>query len=205
LPIMAILVVKSPSGPMLAKPPMEPHWEDLTWSWAWSTGHIASDQKLEPAAKAAWPYALLCAWTYLNDRDSAHDLMEHAVRNAGEYFVRHPDSTEQKLTARIRSVIRRRAKQIARQRRREIASGSLLDLEHLGVAAGEVEERAIANELFSRLSPFAQNVLNRREFGYTWREIAAEVDLDHTVVRRAYFRELQSLLRSLSRPGEPPR
>jgi len=32
--------------------------------------------------------------------------------NAGEYFARHPDSTEQKLTARIRSVIRRRAKQV---------------------------------------------------------------------------------------------
>ena len=186
---------------MLAMPPME----DLSWSWAWSTGHLAFDQKLEPAAKAAWRYAQLCAWTYLNDRDAAHDLMEHAVRNAGEYFVRHPDSTEQKLTARIRSVLRRRAKQVAHQRRREVASGSLFDLEHLRSSAGEVEESAIASELFSRLSPFAQSVLNRREFGYKWREIAAELDLDHTVVRRAYFRELQSLLRSLSRPGEPPR
>jgi len=202
---MSVLVVKSPSGPMLAKPPMEPHWEDLPWSWAWSTGQVDSDQVLEPAAKAAWPYALLCAWTYLNDRDLAHDLMEHAVRNAGEYFARHPDSTVQKLTARIRSVIRRRAKQAAHQRRREVASGSLLDLEHLRPSAGEVEEGAIASELFSRLSPFAQNILHRREFGYTWRDIAAELDLDHTVVRRAYFRELQSLLRSLSRPGEPPR
>ncbi len=202
---MSILVVKSPSGPTLAKPPMEPHREDLTWSWAWSTGHDASDQKLEPAAKAAWSYALLCAWTYLNDRDLAHDLMEHAVRNAGDYFVRYPDSTEQKLIARIRSVIRRRAKQIAHQRRREVASGSLLDLEHLRASAGEVEESAISSQLFSRLSPFAQNILHRREFGYTWRDIAAEFDLDHTVVRRAYFRELQSLLRSLSQPGEPPR
>jgi DNA-directed RNA polymerase specialized sigma24 family protein len=202
---MSILVVKSPSEQMLAKPPMEPHWKDLPWSWAWSTGQVASDQKLEAAAKAAWPYALLCAWTYLDDRDEAHDLMEHAVRNAGEYFSRHPASTVQKLTARIRSVIRRRAKQIAHQRRREVASGSLLDLEHLRPSAGEVEEGAIASELFSRLSPFAQNVLNRRAFGYTWRDIAAELDLDHTVVRRAYFRELQSLLRSLSRPGEPPR
>ncbi|MGC8549273.1 MAG: hypothetical protein ACP5M4_06190 [Acidobacteriaceae bacterium] len=202
---MSILVVKSPSGPTLAKPPMEPHWEDLTWSWAWSTGHDASDQKLKPAAKAAWPYALLCAWTYLNDRDLAHDLMEHAVRNAGDYFARHPESKEQKLTARIRSVIRRRAKQIAHQRRREVASGSLLDLEHLRASTGEVEESAISSQLFSRLSPFAQNVLHRRKFGYTWRDIAAELDLDHTVVRRAYFRELQSLLRSLSRPGEPPR
>jgi DNA-directed RNA polymerase specialized sigma24 family protein len=131
--------------------------------------------------------------------------MEHAVRNTGEYFSRHPDTTEQKLAARIRSVIRRRAKQMAHQRRREVASGSFLDLEHLRASTGEVEESTIASELFSRLSPFAQSVLNRREFGYTWRDIAVEMDLDHTVVRRAYFRELQSLLRSLSRPGEPPR
>ena len=202
---MTVLVVKSLSEQMLAKPPMEPHCEDLTWSWAWSTGHNASDEKLEPAARAAWSYARLCAWTYLNDRDEAHDLMEHAVRNAGKYLSRHPESTEQKLLARIRSVIRRRAKQIAHQRRREVASGSLLDLEHLGTYEGDVEENAIANELFSRLSRFAQTVLNRRWIGYTWREIAAELDLDHTVVRRAYFRELQSLLRSLSHPGEPPR
>lgn len=202
---MAMLVVKSRCGQMLAKPPMEPYWKDLSWSWAWSTGDDACDGKLEPAAKAAWPYALLCAWTYLNDGDAAHDLMEHSVRNAGEYFSRHPDSTVQKLTARIRSVIRRRAKQIARLRDRETPSGSLWDLEHLRTSAGEVEESAIANQLFSRFSPFAQAVFHRRDFGYTWREIAAELDLDHTVVRRAYFRELQSLRRSLPRPGERPR
>src|SRR6185437_2746488 len=149
---------------MLAMPPMEPHWEDLTWSWAWSTGHLAFDQKLEPAAKAAWPYAQLCAWSYLNDRDAAHDLMEHAVRNAGEYFARHPDSTEQKLTTRIRSVIRRRARQIAHRWDREAPSGSLSDLEPLRTSAADVEQTAIAGELFSRLSPFAQSVLNRREF-----------------------------------------
>lgn len=202
---MSVLLVKSPCGQMLAKPPMEPHWEDLTWSWAWSTGHAASDQKLEPAAKAAWQYALLCAWTYLNDGDAAYDLMEDAVRNAGEYFSRHPDSTEQKLIARIRSVIRRRAKQIAHKQDRETPSGSLVDLEPLQTSTGGVEEIAIGNELFSRLSAFSQLVFNRREFGYTWRDIAAELDLDHTVVRRAYFRELQSLRCSLSRPGEPPR
>lgn len=186
-------------------PPDDPHSEELTWSWAWSTGRRTSDQKLEPAAKAAWPYALLCAWTYLNDRDAAHDLMEHAVRNAAEYLDRHQDATDQKLTARIKSVLRRRAKQLARKQSREIPYGSLSDLEYLYSEAPEAEQRAIADELFSRLSPFAQSVLNRRWIGYTWREIAAAMELDHTVVRRAYFRELKSLLRSLSRSGGSPR
>jgi len=31
------------------------------------------------------------------------------------------------------------------------------------------------------------------------------LELDHTVVRRAYFRELKSLLRSVSWSGESPR
>ena len=86
--------------------------KELTWSWAYSTGHPASDQKLEAAAHAAWSYASLCAWTYLNDHDSAVDLMDHAVQNASQYLARHIDAPEQKLTARIKSVIRRRARQL---------------------------------------------------------------------------------------------
>jgi hypothetical protein len=57
-------------------------WQELTWSWAYSTGHPTSDQRLEAAAKAVWPYALFCAWTYLNDHAAAHDLLDHAVQNA---------------------------------------------------------------------------------------------------------------------------
>ena len=37
-----------------------------------------------------------------------------------------------------------------------IPSGSLVDLEPLQTSAGEVEEIAFANELFSRLSAFSQ-------------------------------------------------
>lgn len=186
-------------------PPTDPRWEELTWSWAWSTGRHTSDGKLEPAAKAAWPYALLCAWSYLNDCDSAHDLMDHAVQNAADYLTRHPDTPDWKLIARFKSVLRRRAKQIAHKHRLEIPYGSLFDLEHLLVERPDLEQQSMARELFSRLSPFTQSVLNRRHFGYTWREIAAELELDHTVVRRAYFRELESLLRSVSRSGESPR
>ena len=186
-------------------PPTEPSWEELTWSWAGSPRRLTSDQKLAPAAKAAWPYALLCAWTYLNDQEIARELIEQAVQKAGDYLHRHPDVSVFKLAGQIRSDIRRRAGQIARRKRREVSLGSLSDLEHLCAGASDVEQRAIANELFSRLSPFAQLVLNRRWMGYRWREIATELEIDHTVVRRAYFRELKSLLRSLSPSGESPR
>ncbi|HUZ96279.1 MAG TPA: hypothetical protein VMU57_15340 [Edaphobacter sp.] len=185
-------------------PPKGHSWKDLTWSWACSTGDPASDQALESAAQAAWPYALLCAWTFLNDQDAAYDLMDHAMQNASAYFTRHREVLSETLTARIKSVLRRRARQLAVRQGRELSYGSLQDLEGLYVGQSEVEQQAMANEMFARLSPFAQSVVRRRWLGYTWREIARQLNLDHTVVRRAYFRELESLLLSLSRSGDSP-
>jgi hypothetical protein len=131
--------------------------------------------------------------------------MDHAVQNAAGYLSRHPESPDWKLIARIKSVLRRRAKQVAQKRRLEIPSGSLRDLEGLLIEPPRFEQHSITRELVSRLSPVVQSVHNQRQLGYTWREIAAELELDHTVVRRAYFRELKSLLRSVSPSGESPR
>ena len=186
-------------------PPTGPSWEELTWSWAYTTGHPASDQKLEAAAKAGWSYSLLCARTYLNDQDTARELMEHAVQNASQYVVRHPDAPPEKLSARIKSVIRRRARQLSAKRSRELLFGSMLDMESLLASEQEAEKSVFANELLSRLSPFAKAIVNRRSDGYTWREIAGELEMDHTAVRRAYLRELESVLQELSRSGDSPK
>lgn len=182
-------------------PPKNTRWQDLTWSWACSTGQPASDLILDAAAQAAWPYAVLCAWTYLNDRDSAHDLMDHSVQNASDYLGRHPDTPIEKLTARIKSILRRRAKQIALKRSREFSHGSLVNLEQMYAGRPEIEQRVYANELLSQLSPFANSIVHWRWLEYSWREIAKELGMDHTAVRRAYFRELESVVRHLSRPG----
>jgi hypothetical protein len=112
-------------------PPRRRIWQELTWSWAYSTGNPASDQKLEAATKAAWPYAILCAWTFLNDHDAAHDLMDYAVQNTSHYVGRHPDCPDKKLTLHLKSVIKRRARQQSAKRSREIQYGSLIDLEKL--------------------------------------------------------------------------
>jgi DNA-directed RNA polymerase specialized sigma24 family protein len=180
-------------------------WQELTWSWAYSTGNPASDQRLEAAAKAAWPYAIGKFWTYLNDREAAYDLMDHAVENSSRYAVRQPDSPTNKLTWRIKNVIKRRAQQQAAKTRREIPYGSLADLEKVYVGQPEAEQRVYANELLERLSPFAQSIVKWRWLGYSWREIAVHFQMDHTTVRRAYFREVESLLHALSRPGDVPR
>jgi hypothetical protein len=184
---------------------MKPHsrtWQELKWSWAYSTGNPASDQKMEAAVNAAWPYAILCAWTFLNDHTAAYDIMDHAVENVTGYIIRHPDCSEKKLLLRTKSVIKRRARQQSAKRNREIQFGSLIDMEKLYIGQPEAELRVYAIEIFKRLSPFAQSIANRRSLGYSWRKIAEDLEMDHTAVRRAYFREMESLLHDLSQPGE---
>lgn len=183
-------------------PPKGQSWKELTWSWAYSTGRPASDQVLEAAASAAWPYALLCAWTYLNDRDSAVDLMDHAVQNASQYLLVHSDPTPAKLTSRIKSVLRRRARYLVARRSREVPVGSIIDLEELVRGEPVAEIRVYAYEVLEHLSPFAQTVVRLRWHGYTWRAIAKRMEMDHTAVRRAYLRELKAVLPNMSRPGE---
>ena len=186
-------------------PPKNTRWQDLTWSWAYSTGQPASDLILDAAAQADWPYAVLCAWIYLDDGDSAHDLMDHAVQNASDYLGRHSNAPVPKLTMRIKSLLRRRAKQLAAKRSRELSYGSLADLEQMDSSRPEIEQRVYAYEVLAQLSPFANSIVHWRWLEYSWREIAKELGMDHTAVRRAYFRELESVVRSLSRPGASPR
>ena len=186
-------------------PPKGRNWKELTWSWAYSTGHPASDQKLEAAAHSAWPYAFLCAWTYLNDHDAAIDLMDHAVHNVSQYLACHSDPPEKELNVRIKSIIRRRARHLAAKRRRELATGSMRDMEHLHLGHLDAEQRAYARELFSRLSPTAQSIFDWRWHGYSWREIGGKLEVDYSAVRRAYFREMGFVLRSISPPGESPK
>jgi DNA-directed RNA polymerase specialized sigma24 family protein len=127
--------------------------------------------------------------------------MDHAVENAFGYLGRHPDCPDNKLASRIKSVIKRRARQQSVKRNREIQYGSLLDLDQIYVGRSEAEQRVYANELFARLSPFAQSIVEWRWLGYSWRKIAEHLDMDHTAVRRAYFRELESLRQTLSQLG----
>jgi hypothetical protein len=160
---------------------------------------------LDAAAKAAWSYAVLCAWTYLNDQDSAHDLMDLAVQKAAGYAARHPDSPSNKLTGRIKTALKRRAKQLAARKRHELSYGSLRAFERVYACRSEAEQRVYASELLSHLSPFGQSIANGRWLGYTWREIASQFEMDHTAIRRAYFREIEALVKSLSQPGDFPR
>jgi hypothetical protein len=80
----------------------------------------------------------------------------------------------------------------------------MIDLEKLYIGQPEAEQSVYANEIFRRLSPFAQSIVEWRWLGYSWRKIAEQLGMDHTAVRRAYFGEMESLLHDLSRPGDAP-
>jgi hypothetical protein len=176
-------------------------WQELTWSWAYSTGQPAFDQRIEAAAKAAWPYALLCAWTYLNDRDSAYDLMDHAIHITSEYIRNHPDALTENLTVRLKDIIRSRAKRLAAKYNREVPLGLLVELEKMLAVPPEAEQMAIAGELFERLSPFMKKVIRWRLLGYSWREIGQQLEMHHTAVRHASLRELEVLLQGIPSHG----
>lgn len=195
-------LVVPPPGRCSRMPPNGRSWQALTWSWACTTGHPASDQVLEAAANAAWPYAVLCAWTFLNDHDAAHELMDHAIQNATEYITRHPNVSSVKVSARVKSEIRRQAKHLARRQNREHPNGSAIDFEAICACQPDTEQHIYAREIFARLPPFAQEIVNRRWHGYSWREIGRDLEMDYSEVRKAYFRELGELLRNLSCPGD---
>src|SRR5258708_8993263 len=127
--------------------------------------------------------------------------MDLAVQEVSTFAARHPDSPPNKLIGRIKTAIRRRAKQLAARRSHELSYGSLLAFERIYACQPEAEQRVYATELRSHLSPFGQSIANGRWLGYTWREIASQFEMDHTAIRRAYFRGMEALLKSLSPPG----
>jgi hypothetical protein len=75
-------------------------------------------------------------------------------------------------------------------------------MEKLYVGQPVAEQRVYAIELYERLSPFAQFIMEWRSLGYSWRMIAEQLEMNHITVQRAYFREVESLLQDSSQPGE---
>ena len=149
----------------------------------------------------AWPYACYCARRYLHDPDAAYDLMDAAVANAEQYYMRFEGSrTPAQLLHRLLSVLKRLSKQ-AVKRRREVPSGLLLDLELLPqnlASKADVEQELYVAQMLARLTERSRLITYWRMEGYTWRQIADQLGADHTTVRRAYRRELRALFDVIS-------
>jgi hypothetical protein len=183
---------QTPQGVSVDRPP-------LTSSEYWYLGSQdrTADDLFRRACALAWPYAVYCATRYLRDVDAAYDLMDAAVSNAEKYYARfHGERTFIQLSYRIMSVLKRLAKQRARNNR-EISYGSLSDLGILGTdfsSKSEAEQTAYINEVLGKMSERSRQITYWRLAGHSWRQIADTLEANYVTVRRSYHKELRGLL-----------
>ena len=174
------------------------------WNWIVPSASAETNRLLRAAAAETWPYARWCAWNYLHDREAAFDLMDAALVNAAGYASRlNGLAPGRRLVWRVKSVLRREARQRAKRRRHELSWGSLADLETLETlpfqrsAPATADEELIADEIMRRLSPQARDIVRWLVMGYSWRRIARHLGLDRTTLRRAFDREVDALFHDL--------
>jgi len=112
-----------------------------------------------------------------------------------------PRPSAEKLTARLRSQVRRVTKQMANRRRKEEAVGSAHDLE-LNCASTDSPDPTdvmLIQEVLDLLSPQAREVAVWLWMGYSWREIGKTFEVDHNSIRLAFRREADAALERLGR------
>ncbi len=168
---------------------------DLLWRWE-SVLDEELKNKLSAAVQANWAYARLSAWSYLRDEAMAIEIVESAIEVVRAYALRSesPPSVK-KLSARLHSQIRRIAKQGAHRLRREDLAGSLQDLEIYAPSVNpDPTKLLLLKQIFSILSPQAQEVWTWLWMGYSWREIGRSFQIDHSVVRLSFRKELDAAL-----------
>ena len=147
-------------------------------------------QQLLSAVESTWPFAQMTAWSYLHDEAQTAEILEEALDKVRAYAIRSsPAPTTQKLTARLHSQIRRIAKQRA-NRIKEEPLGSLVDLDSLlQPHFDDPSEQVFLERVLTELSPRARDVAAWLQMGYSWREIGATFEIDHSSLRRAFKRE----------------
>lgn len=172
---------------------------DPLWRWA-STLDRAQKERLLQAIEANRPFARVTAWSYLHDEQLSGELIERALESVQNFAAATaPTPSVEKLTARLRSQIRRVAKQM-RRRVKEDHEGSLRDLELLAPSENPNPiEFLFLEEVVKLLSPEAKEIASYIRLGYTWREIGADLGVDYSTLRKAFRREADAALIKLGR------
>ena len=167
------------------------------WKWEASLDETLK-AKLLTAAESCWNYARHSAWSYLHDATFADEILEESLEVVRSYALRtSPSPPVAKLTARLRSQIRRVAKQRAK-RLREEPKGSLRELELFSrVDHPDPTDLLYLEEVLKLLSPQAKEVAGWIRTGYSWREIGKLSGIDHTAIRKAFRRETDAALAQL--------
>jgi hypothetical protein len=172
---------------------------NFLWRWEASLDESLKT-KLLTAAESCLSYAHLSAWSYLHDETLATEIVEVALEVVRAYALRTtPSPTVEKLTARLRSQIRRVTKQRA-NRIKENPIGSLRDLEmYSRIEIPDPTDLLYLEQVLDLLTPQAKEVASWILTGYSWREIGRLSGVDHNSIRRAFRREADAALIHLGR------
>ena len=167
------------------------------WKWEASLDETLK-AKLLTAAEYCWSYARHSAWSYLHDVTLAPEILEESLEVVRSFALRtSPSPPVEKLTARLRSQIRRVVEQRAK-RLKEEPRGSLRELDLFSrVEHPDPTDLLYLEEVLKLLSPQAKEVAGWIRTGYSWREIGKLSGIDHTAIRRAFRRETDAALAQL--------
>ncbi len=165
--------------------------------WRWGSALEPSARKLLlEAVHRNHQYAAFVAWVKLHDHAMADVLIDAALDAVIPFVLRCTSLPMQsKVSARLRSQIRRVAKQKAHQVRLEEPKGLLYELAVLARGrAGDLSDTFLISEICSELSPRARDVAEGIRQGYSWREIARSLNLSESSVRQSFRREVDAAL-----------
>ena len=166
----------------------------VLWKWEASLDETLK-AKLLSAAESCWAYARHRAWSYLHDVTFAAEILEDSLEVVRSYALRtSPSPSVEKLTARLRSQIRRVIKQRAR-RLKEEPHGSLYDVSLFSRGDHpDPTDLLFLEEVLKLLSPQAKEVAGWIRTGYSWREVGKLSGIDHSAICRAFRRETDAAL-----------
>ena len=172
---------------------------DVLWKWEDSLDE-ALRQQLLSAVEATWSFAHMSAWSYLHDEARGPELIEEALESVRAFALKSsPRPTTQKLTARLRSQVRRLAKQLKNQIK-EVPEGGSLEMEAYTTSRPmDPVEVLFLEEIVRELSPQAKEVATYIRMGYTWRDIGETLGVDYSAIRKSFRREIDAVLIKLGR------
>ncbi len=172
---------------------------DVLWKWEDSLDE-ALRQQLLSAVESTWSFAHMTAWSYLYDEARGPELIEEALEPVWAFASKSsPRPTTQKLTARLRSQVRRLAKQ-QKNHIKEFPEGGSLELDAYAASRPiDPVEGLFLEEIVRELSPQAKDVAKYIRMGYTWREIGETLGVDYSAIRKSFRRETDAILIKLGR------
>jgi DNA-directed RNA polymerase specialized sigma24 family protein len=154
------------------------------------------------AAHKVWNQVCVNVRRILGDKSEAPELLEKAIESSSRYLDRYNIPPHDPSGLLLRAVDRL-AHPLARRRGRVQAVGSTSELAEILKApewSEEADRRIFLERLVLGLKDQNRVVLRLRIEGYEWTEIADMLNLDPSVVRKRFWRDIRRAHLQLLRP-----